>query len=385
MSLCQIAGKLIADNPRILERLSYVTINGKLVVEDSVDHMKLIKLARTYSDVVRRMLNMVWRGYSHTEVTKLLYDMLPNYVYLETAYKNAKAIAENINFYEEYSGKNMILANIHRFWLASRGNKYDKGNRNIKLIPRENYFEVLIKYPWDSSWIKAKAFFGNKFIPLLRELIELVNKRSEGYGAVISFREYPRIHVQVPLQLYLKHFGQSKAKGYGLIAGFDINSDRLNIIVLNNDGDIVAKKTFRYSEVVSHGYPSNRAKQLRLMALAEALKWCRGIGVDYIVFEDLFKVKSRRFTSNSYTNRKIAKFAKKQILIHGIIKALKLGFTSIIVNPSGTSTSKTHQQIMREKGLDRHMASAYIIAYRGLKMIRSNEKHENFARYFISE
>jgi len=119
MLLCQIAGKLIADNPRILERLSYVTINGKLVVEDSVDHMKLIRLARAYSDVVRGMLNMVWRGYSHTEATKLLYDMLPNYVYLETAYKNAKAIAENVSFYEEYSGKSRILADIHRFWLAS--------------------------------------------------------------------------------------------------------------------------------------------------------------------------------------------------------------------------------------------------------------------------
>jgi len=145
--------------------------------------------------------------------------------------------------------------------------------------------------------------------------------------------------VQVPLQLYLKHFGQSKAKGYGLIACFDINSDRLNIIVLNDDRCFVAKKTFWYSKVVSHGYLSNRAKQLRLMALAEALKWCRGIGVDYIVFEDLFKVKRRRFTSNSHANRKIAKFAKKQILIRGIIKALKLGFTSIIVNLSGTVKS----------------------------------------------
>jgi len=377
MSLYQIAGKLIADDPRILERFSYVTINGKLIVEDSVDHMKLVRLARAYSDVVRRMLNMMWRGYSYAEAGKLLYDMLSNYVYLETAYKNAKAIAENISFYEEYSGKSRILADIHRFWLASRGNKYDKGNRNIKLIPRENYFEVLIKYPWDSSWIKAKAFFGNKFIPLLRELIELANKRSEGYGAVISFRKHPRIHVQVPLQLYLKYFGQSKAKGHGLIAGFDINSDRLNVVVLNNDGDIVAMKTFWYSEVVSQGFPKERAKQLRLNAVRDALEWCRKLKVDYVTFEDLTRIKTRRFTNSSYTNRKIAKFAKKQILVRGVIKALRLGFTAMLINPRGTSNSLAHKQVMKEKGLDKHMASAYIIAYRGLRMIKNNEKFIN--------
>ena len=48
---------------------------------------------------------------------------------------------------------------------------------------------------------------------------------------------------------------------------------------------------------------------------------------------------------------------------HGIIKALKLGFTVVLVNPRGTSSSVTHKQIMKEKGLDRHIASAYIIAF----------------------
>jgi len=369
--LCQIAGELIADDPSILERFSYVTINGKLVVEDSVDRMKLVRLARAYSDVVRRMLNMVWRNYNHTEVTEL-YDMLPNYVYLETAYKNAKAIAENISFYEEHSFKNRILADIHRFWLASRGNRYDKGNRNIKLVPRESYVGVLIKYPWDSSWIRAKAFFGSKFIPLLRELVELADKRSEGYGAVISFRAYPRIHVQIPLQLYLKHFSQAKTVCYGLIAGFDINSDRLNVVVLNNDGDIVAMEPFRYSEVVSHGFPKERAEQLRLNAVKDALVWCRRLGVDYIVFENLTSIKTGKFTNNRYANRKITKFAKRQILVHGVIEALRLGFTTVLVSPRGTSNSLTHKKIMRKRGLDRHMASAYMIAYRGLRAIKTH-------------
>jgi len=86
-------------------------------------------------------------------------------------------------------------------------------------------------------------------------------------------------------------------------------------------------------------------------------------------FEDLFIIKTRHSTKNPYANRKITKFPKRQILVHGIIRALRMNYIIILVNPAGTSNSKTHKQIMREKGLDRHMASAYMIAYRGWRKI----------------
>jgi len=115
MSLYRIAGRIIVDNPRTLEDFKFVTINGKLVVNNPLDHIKLIRLARAYANAVRKSLNLLWMGYSHKEATKLLYNLLPNYVYLETAFKNAKAIAENIKFHEESFGKNKVLADIRRF------------------------------------------------------------------------------------------------------------------------------------------------------------------------------------------------------------------------------------------------------------------------------
>ena len=120
----------------------------------------------------------------------------------------------------------------------------------------------------------------------------LANRKMEGYGVVVSFREYPRIHMQVPLWLYLKYSSTPKQKGYGLIAGFDVNSDRLNAVVIDNDGDIIVMKTFWYSEAVSHGFPREKAKWVRLNALSGALKWCERIGVDYVVFEDLARIKN---------------------------------------------------------------------------------------------
>ncbi len=61
------------------------------------------------------------------------------------------------------------------------------------------------------------------------------------------------------------------------------------------------------------------------------------------MLEDLTRIKDRKFTSNPTANCKIAKFPKKQLLRHGVVKALKLGFTVILVNPKGTSNSVTHK------------------------------------------
>jgi hypothetical protein len=92
--------------------------------------------------------------------------------------------------------------------------------------------------------------------------------------------------------------------------------------------------------------------------------------VDYVVFEDLFLVRGRKFTRSMSGNRKVSRFAKKQLLIHGVIKALRLGFNVVLVNPKGTTNSEEHEKVMREKGFDRHTASAYLIA---LKVIKNNE------------
>ena len=108
---------------------------------------------------------------------------------------------------------------------------------------------------------------------------------------------------------------------------------------------------------------------MRLNALSQALNFLSRIGVDYVVFEDLFLVKKRKFTRSKSGNRKVSHFAKKQLLIHGVIKALRLGFNVILVNPKGTTNSEDHERVMREKGFDRHIASAYLIVLKCLGML----------------
>ena len=64
----------------------------------------------------------------------------------------------------------------------------------------------------------------------------------------------------------------------------------------------------------------------------------------------MFLVKKRRFTRSRSGNRKVSRFAKRQMLIHGVIKVLRLGFNVILVNPKGTTNSEEHDRVMREKG-----------------------------------
>lgn len=360
--------KVIADKETI-EQFMYTTVNGRLIPKSNEDYMKLCLLTYRFKQAVKHGVNLVLRRVPQKEAYKELAKILPSSIYGETAYKYAKLLVEGARKQGQTNGNEVVVKriNIRKNWIASRGGVTWKGNLNIRLVSTDR---VLIRY-YNGEWLEFKARFGRKYIPLLNELIELSNQKKMSYGIAISFRDGKvYVHVEVPMWLYLKYFPTLRQKGYGLIAGFDINSDRLNVVVINEAGDIIALKTFWYSEVVSHGFSKEKARWVRLNALSGALKLCRRVGANYVVLEDLTRIKDRKFTSNPTANRKIAEFPKKQLLKHGVLKALKLGFTVILVNPKGTSNSITHRQIMREKGLDRHMASAYIIVYRGLKKLK---------------
>jgi len=360
----QMMRNRVIGSKEALENFQFVTINGKVIFEDKD---KIVRIARAYSQVVKSAIRPLFDGKSIDELTKEFYDILPNYVYLETALKQAKTIVDGLLERENEKGE-IIHARIRRFWFASRGNKSDKGNRNNKFHVLEDHVLIKVKDPW-GKWVYGRAYFGKEYLPLLKELEDLASRKEEGYGAVISFKDHPMIHLQVPLWLYLKHFSSPKPNGYGLIAGFDLNSDRLNVVVINKERSIVTAKTWWYSEVVSHGFPKDKAKALRLNALSQALIFLSRVGVDYVVFEDLFLVKNRRFTRSKSGNRKASRFAKKQMLTHGVVKSLRLGFNVVLVNPKGTTNSEAHDKVMREKGFDRHTASAYLIALKGLGML----------------
>ena len=70
-----------------------------------------------------------------------------------------------------------------------------------------------------------------------------------------------------------------------------------------------------------------------------------------------------RRVSSDY-NYRVARFSSS--LAKAILDtARKLGVKTVEVDPKGTSNSKEHEYTMRKYGLDKHTASAYLIALRG--------------------
>ena len=64
----------------------------------------------------------------------------------------------------------------------------------IKFQVLEDHVLIKVKDPW-GKWVHGKAYFGKKYLPLLHELEELAERKEEGYGAVVSFKDYPMIHL----------------------------------------------------------------------------------------------------------------------------------------------------------------------------------------------
>jgi len=142
---------------------------------EGVDYEKAFLLGWRFKLAVNEAVKMLKQGLDEESVLRKIYEFLPNYVYAGSCLKQAKAIAEGLVFHKASS------AFANKPFIFSRGNKFDNGNGNIKLVSVDR---VKIKY-LDGSWIEGRVSFDEKYNALLKELIELANKEMEGYAARI--------------------------------------------------------------------------------------------------------------------------------------------------------------------------------------------------------
>jgi len=279
-----------------------------------------------------------------------------NLGYADTIYKMAKLIVEGAR----KNGSNPVKIEVKKLFIASRGFSANKGNRNIRL---ESTDTLYVNIPRE-GWVKFKVSFGERYVPLVKELVELAESRKTSYTARIVFRNGRiYLHLSIPIELYLKYFRRGEANG-DLIAGFDLNSDRVNMVIVDKSGVVRDVRTEWYPEVTSPGYPGSKATVARLQALSKLIEYAYHHGVGVAVFEDLGRIKRRRFTGSPVANRKMSRFPKRKLLEHAIVMALKYGFKVYLVDPSYTSVVGDY--LSRELGLDKHTASAYMLTARYL-------------------
>jgi len=181
------------------------------------------------------------------------------------------------------------------------------------------------------------------------------------------------VQVTVPMDVYYEHMVRHRRNAGRLLGGVDVNSDRINLAIVDEDGELIDHKTFWFSEASRKGFSRHSAWSIIGMRIHEMLNYAYHHGVRALFLENpgvlgrlkLVWIKNGDRGRENY-NHKVSIF--RSTIIEKI--ALKAPLYSIevkYVNPRGTTNSTEHDETMRKHGLDRHTASAYLIALRGLR------------------
>mgnify|MGYP000073554727 CR=1 FL=1 len=332
-----------------------VTVRGRLIIEDRFALAKLLYTMRIFRDAVEMAYRLMKKeGLKPEETTKRVARFISNAHYAYSAIKRAMAYLDQGRL------------NLKKPQLYSIGKGCEKGNRNIRLVSVD---KVLIKIPHANGrhgWLEAKVKFHPRHVPLIEELIRQANNGMPYSASIVLSKGKYYLHLHIPLELYAKHTTKVRVSTKArLIAGFDINPDRMCMIIVDTNGHIRDVKTKHFPEVTLAGFPKNKTKDLRLKALSELIDYACHHNVKYFVFEKIRKIPKGKMKTKS-ASRKVTRFAYAELLQHAKVMVKKRNGIFIQMNPAYTSVDAI--PLSRKLGLDVHTTSVYLLALRYLNL-----------------
>jgi len=350
-----------------------VTISGKIVKISNEPELR--KLLTRFSIATMIASKLLWKGYPENIVVNEVKQLLNNAWYTECALKQAKAIIEACR----ENGGEPYKRGVRSLFVFSRGNRSDRGgNRNITITEQvdKTKFRVRVLVR-PRKKIDIVVDFG-KYTPIVLDVLQNVGH----YGARIVHKDGRYMFfLSVPIDVYLKHtrvYDSPISDRYAL--GIDLNAGFLNWVIVDKETLLPVKYgKIEFWEVCSPGYPRARLHTELLHKVGNLFEWCRYYGVNTVFLENLFSVRAgrQRFKSKN-VNRKVTRFAKKKLLTHIGIKALKYGLKVYLVDPRGSSLTAKYfakhvfKKLRKEVHNYRHFGAAYTIALRGLNTQGTN-------------
>lgn len=355
---------------------------------------KLIATARLFRLVVLK----VFEGYldegkpplsqfsMYKRYRKVGYEILPNRRYVDGAIDLVYGIIESVNelnrlhkklgFDEEIKLEDVRFGN----WLLFQCEGESKHmNINIKIREDLSFRILTFDFEGNKSYVIVRPTIPKRWRKILQNLWFYM----QPYYARVVLKQFGNrkgilfthgeIHVAVDYDSYLEvmmKYNQPKGKN---VAGIDVNLDRINLAIVNKDGELRDYKTFWFREVKARNMLKRRVWSIIGERVHEMLKYAYHHGVNRIYLEDLSilgKLKllwiknGKRFNENY--NYAVQTFRSKVIEMIRM-KAPLYEMKPSYVNPA--NTSKISEELMRKLGVDRHTASAYVIALRGLKLL----------------
>jgi hypothetical protein len=263
-------------------------------------------------------------------------------------------------------------------WLMFQHYDREVDGNVIRIL--EDGSALVTTYSYDGS--KDRVLIKAKPNKDFKELLKLVIESKEKYMPRVVIRGYNvrggelyvngEIHVTIGYDFYLEHMARYREPRGNLVGGVDVNTDRINLAIIDEKGNLRDHKTFWFRETATRGCPRRRAWSIIGMKIHEMLRYAYKHGVSTIALENpevlsylkLVWVRSDDRKHENY-NYKISLF-RNSIIERIAMKAPLYGLNIKFVDPKGTTSSREHDEIMKRFGLDRHTASAYIIALRSI-------------------
>ncbi len=209
-----------------------------------------------------------------------------------------------------------------------------------------------------AMWLSFAVNVNRKQIPLLMNAtqgdgkysVRVIRETACRYTAFVSIEEAVAGHTLGAKESITQP---------GLIAGFDLNLDRLSVAIIER-GQLIMVQDFTYPNLGE--LRTNKARPLLGALAAQVIAWLKEQNISNIVIEDLSNIQQRD-GSIGY-NRHTYKFAYRKLAESLVRRALREGLDVKKVNPAYTSWIGM-QKYAKNYKLSRHQAAAWVIARRG--------------------
>jgi hypothetical protein len=303
----------------------------------------------------------------------LAYDAIPNRRYADAA------VIVVMGIYESCRQLGVDFRSVELGdWLMFQQSEKEYPPRNITLKSPVTTAVTVFGYRGERERITLRITASNKY----RELLEALLKERQPYNPRIVVKSWNirngklyvngELQVSIPLDFYYKYVAKYKENQGQLYAGVDVNADRINLAIVGVGSELRDVKTFWFREVTARGYPGRRAWSVIGMRVHEMLRYAYHHGVSMLFLESpevlgrlrLVWIRNGRRLHSNY-NWKVATF-RSRIIEMITRKAPLYAIRVAYVDPRGTTHSREHDKAMKRYGVDRHTASAYMIALKGL-------------------
>jgi len=302
------------------------------------------------------------------------YGIIPNRRYADGAVTLVMGIYEScrelgVDF------KGVELSN----WLMFQQSELEYPAKSITLKQNHEFHVTTVRFNGSISRVVIKPTVSRSY----RELLNAVLFERVKYMGRVVVRDYGvrgnqlwvhgEVHVTIPLDVYFEHMSRHKRNSGRFIGGVDINTDRINLAIIDSVGRLIDHKTFWFSEASRKGFSRHKAWSIIGMRVHEMLNYAYHHGVRALFLENpgvlgrlkLMWVRGGDRKHENY-NYKVMTF-RSSIIEKIAMKAPLYSIRVSYVNPKGTTNSKEHDELMKKYGLDKHTASAHLTALRGLK------------------